>query len=42
MYKNILLVDHESNLATALRFLLGHAGFNVTLAGTYAEAEAAV
>ncbi|MEX0430794.1 response regulator transcription factor [Spiribacter insolitus] len=41
MYKNILLVDHESNLATALQFLLGHAGFNVTLAGTYAEAEAA-
>ena len=42
MLKNILIVDHESNLATALEFLLGHAGFNVTLAGSYAEADAAL
>ena len=42
MYKNILIADHQSNLAAALQFLLGYAGFHVTLAGSYAEAEAAI
>ncbi len=38
MYNNILIVDSEPNLTTALSFLLRHAGWTVRVAGSYAEA----
>lgn len=42
MVKTILIVDHESNLTSALRFLLEQSGFRVALATTGAQAEAAM
>mgnify|MGYP006428109779 CR=1 FL=1 len=42
MVKTILIVDHESNLTSALRFLLEQSGFRVVLASTCAQAEAAM
>lgn len=42
MVKTILIVDHESNLTSALRFLLEQSGFQVALASSCAQAEAAM
>ncbi len=38
MYNNILIVDSEPNLTAALSFLLRHAGWQVSIASSYAEA----
>jgi DNA-binding response OmpR family regulator len=42
MVKTILIVDHESNLTSALRFLLEQSGFRVALASSGTQAEAAM
>lgn len=42
MIKTILIVDHESNLTSALRFLLEQSGFRVALANSGNQAEAAM
>ncbi len=38
MYKNVLIVDSDTNISASLGFLLGHSGLHVSTAGSYDEA----